>query len=194
MNGEVLFAPDTDFHGTARFTYTVTDQYGRSSNCTASLEIAAVNDAPVSQASGWRVTKTWDSSSRKPNCWRTTVMWDGATDGQVLGIRRVGDAQHGTVSLAEQGQVRFVPDLNYLGPAQFTYWVSDGLAANGAGAETPATVNLTIASVNDVPVVQADAVATDEDTPLLTTCCHPFGQRQRCGHRHRWTGAWPQRG
>jgi hypothetical protein len=48
VNGEVLFAPDTNFHGTASFTYTVTDQYGLSSDGTATLQIAAVNDAPHS--------------------------------------------------------------------------------------------------------------------------------------------------
>jgi hypothetical protein len=42
----VVFIPDANFHGTATFTYTVTDQYGLQSTATATLDIAAVNDAP----------------------------------------------------------------------------------------------------------------------------------------------------
>ncbi len=167
VNGEVLFAPDTNFHGTASFTYTVTDQYGLSTNGSATLLIAAVNDTPVTQGELVASDEDIGLIFTQAQLLANDSDVDVATDGQVLSISRVGDAQHGTVSLDAQGQVRFVPDLNYHGPAQFTYWVSDGWAADGAGAEVPATVNLTIAAVNDVPVVQGEAVATNEDTPLL---------------------------
>jgi PIN domain nuclease of toxin-antitoxin system len=167
VNGEVLFTPDSNFHGTASFTYTVTDQYGLSTNSTATLEIAAVNDAPVAQ--GELVSSDEDIGLifTQAQLLTNDTDVDVATDGQVLTISRVGLAEHGTVLLDALGQVRFVPDLNYNGPAQFTYWISDGLAANGAGAEVPATVNLTILAVNDVPVVTGETVNTNEDTTLL---------------------------
>ena len=91
---------------------------------------------------------------------------DHATDGQVLSISRVGQAEHGIVWLDAQGHLRFVPDANYHGPARFTYWVSDGAAADGAGAETPTTMNLTIAAINDIPVLQGESTDTAEDTTL----------------------------
>ncbi len=46
---EVVFNPEANYHGTASFSYTVTDQYGLSSVATTTLRIAAVNDAPVTQ-------------------------------------------------------------------------------------------------------------------------------------------------
>jgi hypothetical protein len=166
VNGEVLFAPDTNFHGTASFTYTVTDQYGLSSNGTATLQIAAVNDAPVTQ--GELVTSDEDFGLifTQAQLLANDSDVDVATDGQALSINRVGQAEHGMVWLDPEGNLRFVPDANYHGPARFTYWVSDGLAANGAGAETPATMNLTIAAVNDIPVAQGESTNTTEDTTL----------------------------
>ena len=166
VNGEVLFAPDTNFHGTASFTYTVTDQYGLSSNGTATLQIAAVNDAPVTQ--GELVTSDEDFGLifTQAQLLANDSDVDVATDGQALSINRVGQAEHGMVWLDPEGNLRFVPDANYHGPAKFTYWVSDGLAANGAGAETPATMNLTIAAVNDIPVAQGESTNTTEDTTL----------------------------
>lgn len=56
--------------------------------------------------------------------------------------------------------------LNYNstgGPAQFTYWVSDGTV------ETRATMNLTVLAVNDLPVVTGETVAGTEDVGLLFT-------------------------
>ncbi len=47
--GVVVFMPNTNFHGEASFTYTVTDQYGLSTTGSTTLVIAAVNDAPVTQ-------------------------------------------------------------------------------------------------------------------------------------------------
>jgi hypothetical protein len=48
-DGMVVFMPNTNFHGEASFTYTVTDQYGLSTTGSTTLVIAAVNDAPVTQ-------------------------------------------------------------------------------------------------------------------------------------------------
>lgn len=167
VNGEVLFAPDTNFHGIASFTYTVTDQYGLSTTGTARLEIAAVNDAPVTQGEGLQTDEDIGLIFTQAQLLANDSDVDTSTDGQVLSISRVGQAEHGTVWLDAQGNLRFMPDANYHGPAKFTYWVSDGTAADGAGAETPATLSLTIAAVNDTPEVQGEATDTKEDTTLL---------------------------
>ncbi len=168
VNGEVLFAPDINFHGTARFTYTVTDQYGLSTNGTATLLIAAVNDAPVTLGESVASDEDIGLIFTQAQLLANDSDVDMATDGQVLHISRVGQAEHGTVWIDDQGNLRFVPEANYHGPAQFTYWVSDGLATNGAGAEVPATVSLTILAVNDSPVVTGETLNNrQEDVPLL---------------------------
>ena len=75
---------------------------------------------------------------------------------------------HGTVSLVG-GEVTYVPEANFNGPASFTYQVCD----NGISADVPdpkcavATVTVTVASLNDDPAAAADAATTEEDTPVV---------------------------
>jgi trimeric autotransporter adhesin len=50
---------------------------------------------------------------------------DADEDGDALTIMNVGNAVHGTVTLSGTGDVVFTPDADYIGPASFTYTVSD---------------------------------------------------------------------
>jgi hypothetical protein len=166
---EVVFLPETNYHGPASFDYTVTDQYGLSNNARVNLSIAAVNDAPVTRgetASGNEDTILLFSAA---GLLANDSDVDTAVDEDLLRITRVGLAQHGQVFLQPDGTVRFEPDANYNGPAQFSYWVGDRDAAqiaSGEGHETPATVNLTVLAVNDLPVVTGELMDSDEDIIL----------------------------
>ena len=55
---------------------------------------------------------------------------------------------HGTIS-GSNDQLTYTPDLNYNGPDSFEFEVSDG------GSTSTATVNISVASVNDAPVLAA---------------------------------------
>ncbi|WP_395057389.1 cadherin-like domain-containing protein [Polaromonas sp.] len=170
---ELVFVPDANYHGPASFSYTVTDQYGLSSTASVSLQVAAVNDAPVATGETANGDEDHTLQFTAASLLVNDFDVDSAVDGDVLRITRVGSAQHGQVFLAADGTVSFIPDANYNGPAQFTYWVGDRdpaqIAANGAGEgyETPATVNLTVLPVNDLPVVTGEVMDSDEDIVLL---------------------------
>ncbi|MFN5348581.1 MAG: cadherin-like domain-containing protein, partial [Polaromonas sp.] len=169
----VIFTPHANYHGPASFDYTVSDPHGASSTATASITIAAVNDAPVTQDE----TATGDEDNTLKFTAASLLANDSdvdtAVDGDVLTITRVGSAQHGQVFLAADGTVSFTPDANYNGPAQFSYWVGDRTAAQlisagngGDGYETQATMRLTILPVNDLPVVTGESISSDEDIVL----------------------------
>ena len=160
-NGDVIFVPDADYHGNASFSYTVTDPFGLTRTGSASLELAAVNDLPA--AAGESAMGDEDhalvfepatllANDRDP---------DTLTDGQVLSISTIGNAQHGQVSWTTDGRIRFVPDPDYDGPAQFSYTVDDG-----AGGAAPATIALTINPINDAPRPVDDVTTVLEDQPL----------------------------
>ncbi len=170
---EVVFVPEANYHGPASFAYTVTDQFGLSSVATAQLTISSVNDAPTphdESASGDEdATLLFTASDLLVN----DVDVDTARDGDTLRITRVGLAQHGMVFLDAGGLIRFVPDANYNGPAQFSYWVGDRIEADmaaanngGVGLESPATMRLTILPVNDLPLVTGESLSSDEDVVL----------------------------
>ena len=93
----------------------------------------------------------------------TLLANDTDIDGDPLSLVSVSNAQHGTVSYdAVSGKITFSPDTNYHGAASFDYSISDG---NG-GSDT-ATVNFTLQSVNDLPVITApSAVQTNEDNSV----------------------------
>jgi hypothetical protein len=166
---ELVFVPEANYHGPASFGYTVSDSYGLSSNASVTLQVGAINDAPVTRgetASGDEDTALlFTAASLLAN----DVDVDSAVDGDVLRITRVGLAEHGQVFLQADGVIRFVPDANYNGPARFSYWVGDrdpAQIAAGQGYETAASVSLTVLAVNDLPVVTGEVMDSDEDVVL----------------------------
>jgi VCBS repeat-containing protein len=66
----------------------------------------------------------------------------------MLSVTAVGNAVHGSVALDAVGQIVFVPEADYYGPANFAYTVSDS-----HGATADAMVGIDISSVNDAPTV-----------------------------------------
>ncbi len=72
---------------------------------------------------------------------------DSDSDGDTLTLTSVQDPFGGSVSLSG-GVITFMPQLDYLGAASFTYTVSDG-----HGGEDTATFAWTIAAVNDAPTI-----------------------------------------
>lgn len=89
---------------------------------------------------------------------------DSDPDGDALTVTNAGTfmtANGGTVVLTESGDLTYTPAENYYGSDSFDYTVSDLL-----GLLSHASVNITIAPVNDNPVAQNDAFTTAEDTAL----------------------------
>ncbi|MES2191634.1 MAG: cadherin-like domain-containing protein [Pseudomonadota bacterium] len=170
---QVVFNPEVNYHGTAGFSYIVTDQYGLSSPATTRLRISAVNDAPVTQGEAARGDEDATLRFTAASLLTNDRDIDTAVDGDMLRIIRVGSAQHGQVFLAPDGTVSFMPDANYNGSAQFNYWVGDrapselASAGNGGdGFETLATLRLTVLPVNDLPMVTGETLISDEDIIL----------------------------
>ena len=161
VNNEVTFTPDSNFNGVASFTYTVSDGNGGTAQATAILNIAAVNDAPVATGESTQTDEDIGLIFTQAQLLANDSDVDVLTNADVLRVGRVSDAQHGTAYIDAQGDIRFVPDANYHGPAQFTYWVTDL-----AGLEQPATVNIVIAAVNDIPVATGEQANSLEDRVL----------------------------
>gem|GEM_PF-1192828 len=149
-NGTIRFAPDVDYFGPAQFTYTVSDGAGGFTVGLASLAITPVNDAP--RLTGETATLNEDTQARFSSGALLANDSDVDNAQASLLITAVGNASHGSVQIAA-GEVVFTPDLNYSGPASFTYTVSDG-----AGGTSQATVNLSFNAVNDAPVVNSELV------------------------------------
>jgi VCBS repeat-containing protein len=86
---------------------------------------------------------------------------DTGAPGASLTAMVVSQPSHGTLTLAADGTFTYQPAQDFNGADAFTYKVSDGTSES-----EPATVSLTIQSVNDAPVAGDDAWTTAEDTTL----------------------------
>lgn len=87
---------------------------------------------------------------------------DSDPDGDALSASVVNGPTHGSLTLEANGTFRYTPDPNYNGPDSFTYAATDP-----AGQSATATVDLTVASVNDPPIAADDVASTDEDQAVI---------------------------
>src|SRR6185369_13537174 len=141
-----------DYVGMASFTYVVSDGCGGFSTATASVDLAAVNDAP--RPRGETIQMDEDTPLRLGQARLLENDHDVDNSWQELRIVGVGNATHGEVSLDERGRIHFTPQADYYGIATFTYTVSDG-----AGGFSVATATLEIAPVNDAPRLTGERIA-----------------------------------
>ncbi|MFN0044675.1 MAG: choice-of-anchor C family protein [Alphaproteobacteria bacterium] len=142
---------------TDTFTYVVADEHGATSSATVTIEIGGVNDGPVANND----TASTNEDAFVAIASATLLANDTDADGgDTKTLVSVGGAVNGAVSLA--GSVAyFTPNVDYNGPASFTYTMRDA-----AGATSSATVSVTVNPVNDAPVANNDTASTNEDTPL----------------------------
>jgi VCBS repeat-containing protein len=122
-------------HVTLAYNVQIADGQGGVLNQAVSVTVNGVNYAPTAAAYGGYTTDNWT-----PLTVSTATLLAGASDpnaGDTLTVSAVGGAVGGTVALSG-GNAVFTPTASAIGPASFTYTVSDG-----HGGTSIATVNLT---------------------------------------------------
>jgi YVTN family beta-propeller protein len=153
--GTYTYTPAANLNGADSFTFTVSDGSLTSAPATVTINVAAVDDAPV--AGGDTYTVAQDHSVTK-----TLPATD--IDSGALTYAISQQPTNGTITdfNAATGTYTYTPGANYAGPDSFTYTVSDGTTTTA-----PATVSITVAP--DLPPVANDStIVTDEDTPITS--------------------------
>jgi len=149
--GEYTYTPIANISGTDSFTFKASDGT-LDATATISVTIAAVNDAPV--AGNISVSGTEDT----PYFNTLTNLATGPIDidSNSLTFSIVGVASHGTVTISNSanGAFTYAPQANYSGADSFTYRIYDGSLYSNT-----ATVSISIAEVNDAPVLAAITVS-----------------------------------
>lgn len=132
--GGLYYKPKPNFSGTDTFVYKVSD--GKSSDtATASINVRAVQDAPVARddvySGGVNNTRTVDSPGVLRN--------DSDADGDRLTVSDYTQPKNARVSMSPGGALKFDPDKGFRGRTEFRYTVTDG-----HGNREGATVKLKI--------------------------------------------------
>ncbi|TFH37631.1 MAG: DUF11 domain-containing protein [Anaerolineales bacterium] len=161
----ILYTPDPLFHHPTlpdTFVYTLSDGNGGTAQATVSI---IVNDAPVAVADSYTLDE--DSVLAAPGLGpiflATLLDNDSDPNGDPLQAELVtGPTQAQAFTLKPDGSFSYTPNANYYGPDSFSYNATDG----GLNSNV-ATVSLTVAPVNDLPVANLDAVRTNMNISLV---------------------------
>ncbi|HEY3053365.1 MAG TPA: Ig-like domain-containing protein, partial [Thermoanaerobaculia bacterium] len=153
-NGSFTYTPAANYSGTDTFTYKANDGSADSAPATVTINITAVNDAPVAVDDTYSTNEDTVLSPAAPG----VLTNDVDADGNTLTPTLLTSTTHGTLTLNANGSFTYTPAANYNGPDSFTYRVSDGLLNSNT-----ATVNITVVSVNDPPIANNDTSSTYEN-------------------------------
>jgi len=147
------------YYGSASFTYHVTVNGQETNTATASLSITSVSDAPLT--SNFSDSTLTEDTQKIITLSHTVVGGDAATSCNVSNLSNITESQVCSCS-AGVCTVGVTGNLNYFGAASFDYTISSASAVS-----TLRTATLTIASVNDLPVISViSAQNTNANTPI----------------------------
>ena len=158
-NGSFIYTPNANVNGSDSFAYRASDGTANSNSATVSITITAVNDAPVAVANSYT---TNEDTVLAPGASSGVVANDTDADGTPLAASVVAGPANGSLTLNADGSFTYTPNANFNGSDSFTYRASDGLAQSA-----PAAVTLTVAPVNDAPVVSAGTFSANEGVTCL---------------------------
>ncbi len=154
-NGSFTYTPPAVYSGTATFTYRANDGSLNSAVTTVSIGVSA---KPLAGNDSYSATEDTPLSVTAAN---GVLKNDSDPDGSPITARLISQALHGSVVLNTNGSFDYTPALNYNGADSFTYVANDGTRDS-----LVATVSLTVAAVNDLPVAVNDTYSTVQDLPL----------------------------
>ena len=155
--GAYSYSPNADFSGSDSFTFTVNDGVESSTVASVSIDITAVNDAPVAVVQTINMAEDTQLND-------TLVGTD--VDSDSLTYALASNTVNGQLTLtnAAKGAYSYNPNADFNGSDSFTFTVNDGVEIS-----TAANVSIGITAVNDAPVAVAQTVNVAEDTQLNDT-------------------------
>ena len=150
----LTYTPAANYNGSDSFTFKVNDGTVDSAAATVSITVSAVNDPPVANAQA--MTTAEDTA-------KAITLTGSDVEGNPLTYSVVTNPAHGTLC-GTAPNLTYTPAANYNGSDSFTFKVYDGTVDSAA-----ATVSITVSTVNDPPVANAQAMTTAEDTAKAIT-------------------------
>jgi gliding motility-associated-like protein len=163
-NGTYTYTPNANFNGTDVIVVSICDAGlplpGICVNDTITITVTAVNDAPI--VDNEIITTNEDT----PATGDLTDAGDLDPDGTPLTANTtpVSGPTNGTIVINANGTYTYTPNANFNGTDVIVVSICD------AGTPLPGvcvndTITVTVAPVNDAPIVDNETITTNEDTP-----------------------------
>jgi len=150
-NGKLIYKPEPHFEGTDTFTFKLNDGKLDSSPATVTINVCP-NLLPAAESRS--VTTPEDTSIK-------IGLKGSDPDLDPLSYIIVSETSDGSLN-GTAPNLSYTPNSNFNGSDSFSFKVNDGIVDS-----IPATVSITVSSVNDPPVAKDDAAVTAEDTPAV---------------------------
>ncbi len=163
-DGSFVYTPTLNYVGSDSFIYIASDG-ALTDNATVSLNIIAVNDAPLASSDAYFT----DEDTPLVVTGTGVLGNDTDVDSSNLNASVESGPTNGVLLLNADGSFIYTPALNFNGQDTFSYIVSDGVLTDSA------SVSIDVAAINDAPVAGSDAYATNEDTPLVIAAAGVLG-------------------
>ena len=150
-DGSFSYVPNTNSNGLDSFSYHARDGALDSRSVVVTLTVNAVNQAPV--AADQNATTDEDVA-------KAITLSASDIEGDALSYRIVVPPTHGDLSGSAPDLV-YTPNADYNGADSFSFRANDGALNSNI-----ATVNITVAPINDAPVALPDGYTTDDNVTL----------------------------
>ena len=149
--GGFTYTPNANVHGADSFTFKVYDGSEYSNIATITVTIKEANDVPTALNG----TLTMKEDTEASGTLGVIHPDDHATTFTIVQNGSLGTA---TLTNVNTGTYRYIPNANAHGSDSFTFKTSDVFKASN-----PATISVTIQSINDAPVTSVGSLNTNED-------------------------------
>ena len=158
LDGSFIYTPQENYIGSDSFTYRVFDTDLYSNIATVNIDVQYMNDPPVANDDNYSTIEDVPIIISAPGVLEN----DFDEENNPITASLVTNPTHGTLSLVSDGSFTYTPNENYFGTDSFTYKAFDGQSDSNI-----AFVNLTITSVDDLPIAIDDYYNTVEDTSII---------------------------
>jgi VCBS repeat-containing protein len=158
-SSQCTYTPSANFYGTDSFVYTISDGKGGTDSATVTVTVSAVNDSPTAQDDAYVTAEDTPLTIAALG----VLANDSDPDGDSLTSTLLSGPAHGSLTLNANGSFTYTPDANFHGTDSFQYQACDS-----SGACDGANVTITVTSVNDPPIAEANGPYTCSEGETIT--------------------------
>lgn len=153
-NGKFTYIPNTDFHGTDEFTYSITDNLGNSDVAAVFISVDTVNSSP---------TAVKDVAFTQLNVGVSidVLSNDYDVDNESIELISFEQGQYGSTELSGNNIV-YQPKDDFVGEDAFTYLISDP-----SGAESEGFVTVSVLDNNEAPLARDDSTEVYQGRSII---------------------------
>jgi ribosomal protein S30 len=143
------YTPATGYSGADSFTYTISDGKGNSATGIVNISVGA---APVDNKAPIAVNDTINTTMGVPVLVNLLAN-DSDPNGDKIALKALTNPKNGKLYWMNNSYIFYFPNAGFVGKDSFTYTITDS-----KGATSTASVAITVASANKLPIAKNDVV------------------------------------